>query len=296
MVRGISLLHIRQCLQRLASLKTAKGSTMPTPIAGPGSYSKSNIEYYLANDIPGSLAFTGENVKLNLNGKTVQGTTSGNVHSVGISSTSLFGYFVVFGGKVTGHRVGVDIRGLAQLENVDLSGNRYIGANLRGAGSLVRCCECADIGGVSDEAYAIGINISGNNTTVKYSTFRNLYRQVAADPSIVGEGCPIVFNTACSGGRAENVIMINDEAREKTIGIFAGRGGHVIDKCVSRNFERGYHLSATNTLRDSEAWMMSRLPTSIGVYAGDGLAERNLIANYATGFEGTITQVDNRVC
>lgn len=268
---------------------------MATAITAPGSYGASNAEYYLANNISGGLVFTGANVKCNLNGKTITGTSSGNTHTVGIQKNGS-GYLVVYGGKVTGHRVGIDIQGAGQLENVDISGNRYIGANLRGAGSLVRYCDCNDIGGVSDEAYAIGLNISGNNSRVEFSRFRNFYRQGAADPSLVGEGCPIVFNASCSGCKATNVVMINDVAAEKTIGIFAGIGGsHLIDQCISRNFERGYQMSAGNTIQDSEAWMLSALPNSVGISAGDGLATRNLIANYATGIGGTVTSVDNYI-
>lgn len=277
---------------------------MATAISSAGTYSIAG-ECYLANDINVSggtaLTFTQPGVRLNMAGKTIRNTSPHPTNlSMGIRGRSA-NNFVITDGSITGFRFGINSSTpWTRIEHVDFSDCLYIGANLTGHTSKVISCTADRIGGVSDEAYAIGLNISGSGGLVEGNYFRNIYRQSGAPPSTAGEGAAVVINAAAGDCDVVRNRFENDQIEDKTIAIFTGRGGaHTVAQNTVRGFKVGINGGfPTGPLQavENTLWMRSPKVGSVAISGNHGLAEGNLIVGYESAFVGTIPQQNNKIC
>lgn len=261
-------------------------------------------DYYLANPITvnGGVAFTVQatGVRINLNGMTIADASTGNGYSAAFSaSNGSYTNLAVFGGAITGFRVGVDSNmPYTRVQEVDLSGNKYIGANLSGAVSRSILCVANGIGGVSDEAYAIAVNMGGAGGFIQGGDFRNIYRQAGAAGSLVGEGCPIVAQGA--GITIEKNFIQNDTVADKTIAVFTGAAGGAV---VRMNQMYGFKLGVQDALAggsisvtQNAIRLAAEISGSKAIWGELGAASDNVIAGYETAISGGITDGGNLVC
>jgi hypothetical protein len=269
---------------------------MGTPISTPGTYSLSG-DCYLANDINvaggTALTFTGSSVRLNMAGRTVRNTAPHpTTMSIGIKGAGVTNLSIE-SGAITGFRHGVDSETpYTRVQAVDLSGNLYIGANLKGHTSRALYCTVNTIGGVTDEAYAIAFNIAGSGSSVVGNKITNIYRQNVA-PESTGEGCPIIINSGAGACTVEQNFIENDEARPDTIGIYAGTGGaHEVNRNVIRGFKTGIwggrQSTGPMTAVRNVLWMFNPLAGSRAFYGDYGSATEAVIIGYQTAFDGII--------
>ena len=177
-------------------------------ITSPGTYSAGS--YTLLNDISVSsgngLVFTGP-ATLDLNGFTVSTSQTGDVWDYGVKFEG--DNSSISNGSVTGFRVGARVDGdNSSSINVDYSGNRYMGIQVEGDGFNIAGGEASDIAGVTDENYAIGVQL-GNCTGCSVSgvTFRNLAPQGV--PVLPGEGLAINLSSNCSGCTVQSLGIRN---------------------------------------------------------------------------------------
>lgn len=215
---------------------------MTTLISAAGTYGPGT--YKLAGNISGELIFTGP-AKLDLGGFTVNRGGSGNAWDYGVIMQGTGS--VIYNGAVTGARVGVKLEGAgSKIVGIDLSQNRYMGAWLAAASCEVIGGKCGNIGGVTDEKYAIGIQCDASAPVVRGVRFDEMYPQTGYVGSGAGEGLPVNFAATSVGGLMEACVAINSQAVVNTYGCFAGSGGsHKIRNNIFRNFWRGVtHASA----------------------------------------------------
>lgn len=279
-----------------------------TAITGQGTISQPG-DYYLANDITVSsgigLIVTAANVKIDTAGKTLRSTEAGNAPtSFGILANNATGGLYLYdssndpGPDITGFRFGIiSSAPNTTLERLNLSGNKYIGANLTGANAKVREVTIDGLGGVTDQAYAIGINAGGLNASVTYSVFRNLYRQAGAPAGMAGEGLCVNLTSSGVGGYAAYNLCENDNAETHTIGMYGGTGGaNLIEYNVIRRFayavQGGGAAAAPLTVRRNI--MFAGPVQNAGVSANYGFADDNDFIGWAAPFGGTIPQGVNR--
>ena len=204
--------------------------TQPCQITVPG-------DYYLANDITisnvsqlvggAALHITAAGVRLNMNGKKLIGVgLDPNYPSIGIKGEAT-NNLVVFDGQVggvTGFWCGVySYTPWTRLQELDLSGNCYMGASLSGHTARLYYNKIDGIAGTTNEPYSIGLNIGGSNSEIRGNTLRNFYKQVGA--SGVGEGCAIILNASADDCLVERNWIENDQECVDTIAIFGGSGG-----------------------------------------------------------------------
>lgn len=230
------------------------------------------------------------NVVLDLNNKTIR-CTPGNpatATTFGVAAGSLTNV-VIRNGSITGCMFGINAgygTGII-LEDLNLSGNTYIGANLgHGVSNIVRRVTCANIGGYSVEAYAICINGTGDYGLVEDSTFTNIYRQAAA--SGAGEGIGILIEQGAESVIARRNVHNNAEIRDHTYGMWSANGGSVsVSSGQFTNAHRGLQGSgfgATgNTFRLTAALAGSR-----GVDATSVTLSGNTFIGYETAWMGGI--------
>lgn len=214
-------------------------------------------DYVLGNDITTAINNTGGYVAalkftgaftLNLNGKKLTNTagpgTTSPILSVGVESDyrgTITDSSPTKTGKITGYRVGAKLFGAdSDCNGVDLSGNLYIGAWIEGDNSKCNGLKVEDIGGISDEAYAIGIEVSNaEGVEVGNCAFKNIYRQANHPGSFgdhAGVGLAVNFSASSSNGRLLNSTFENDLFQVDTIGAFLGSGGgHVVSNFWHHN-------------------------------------------------------------
>ena len=247
---------------------------------------------YLANNITISsgtaLRFVGPyGQTLNLNGKTIQCITAGNDVTIGIQATGSLNFIVNGGGGsyIKGCRIGIDApRDWTRIQEVLFQGIKYMAINLSGYMGKAIMNQIDTVGGVTDEAYSVGINVSGDGGIVRGNYIHNLYRQVGAAPDLVGEGVPIILNASSHGSLVELNYLENDASVGDTIGIFAGSGGgHTIRQNSIRNFCRGIESGAASQLWDNVVTLGSPVDDSLGISASMGAVFGNLIAGYPEG-------------
>lgn len=274
---------------------------MTTPITSAGQISSAG-DYCLANDITvasgdGLWLSTSGAVNIDLNGYTLRSTETGNAQSVGILSTGSATVTVKGPGKITGFRFGADIYGTGIAREIDLSGIKYCGANLRGANSQAVLCYADGIGGVTDEAYSIGINMTAGGGLIRANYFRNFYRQAGASLQISGEGVPIIVGSGATGScRVERNVCVNDVHEVGTIGAYLGTGAtHYFDDNWIVGFCTGVWggRQATGPMyaKRNGLWTPANLAGSRGVYGDYGLWDNtNNISGFETPIAGTMPQ------
>jgi hypothetical protein len=308
----------RAFLQSLAPLalvlnsRCARPTTEPiaeasTPIAGPQLLLEPG-RYHLTGDIVirsvedlvsgAALAVESPGVHLDLNGHVIRGEgLEPDAITFGIRGSGAGGLTVIdtLTGGIHGFWCGIHSDGhQTRVEELDLSGNFYMGANLIGDQTRAFYNRIIGIGGHTKEAYAVGLNLTGSGYHVRGNSLREIYRQPGAAASLPGEGCAILINTSSNGGVCERNWIENSRVEPATIGLFGGRGG---PHTFTRNAVTGFHygiasrattrspLTAThNTLVLTEA-----AADSAGILCDHGLAERNTIVNYATPVAGLVS-------
>jgi hypothetical protein len=228
------------CFLLFAALVYAQTSS----ITSCGSYGAGN--YALGNSLTVSsgdcLVLTG-NVTLDLSDKEIKSTATGNAWDYGIQHSGGALLLSRTGGtcNVTGFRAGVRTSGAGSiLTGINFCNNRYFAAWIEGDNSKVTGGTISDIGGVTDEAYAIGVQVSdADNVEVSGVTFKNIYRQSGGPGSFgdgQGEGLAVNFAASSTNGKLLNSTYENDEFQRDTIGVFLGSGGgHAVDGFVVHN-------------------------------------------------------------
>lgn len=280
---------------------------MATGIFGAGSFAAG--EYYLAQSFDAApreneaaIAFTGP-ATLDLMGRKISGSGSGNTWDKGIVANHTSTIFDSKGdGGVQGFRVGVHLLASTSLiRGVDLSNNRYIGAWLQAQGCKVHGGRINNIGGVNDEAYAIGIQVNGLGCEIAGVEFRELYRQASAAANLAGEGLPVNFAApdavACVMSRC---IAINTRAERNTYGVFAGSGGggHHVTENMFWNFWRAVAVAqvGTPTVRKNFCFLSSPLLGSQGISSPTvGVVEENTVIGYENPMDGRLDDGKNVV-
>jgi len=206
-----------------------------TSISSAGTYGPGN--YHLAADISGGMIFAGD-ATLDLNGRIIGDVADRDTVTFGVHSThKLTVLDGIGGGKITGFWAGVKAEGdQSYLLGIDLSGNRYIGALLQGNYCSINGVCCNDIGGVTNEPYATGIQCDGFQPIITNCQFRNLYRQHGYQGAAPGEGLAVNLSAQSASGRVQNINFVNDVFEDNTVGVFAGSGGgHVIEWVQTHN-------------------------------------------------------------
>lgn len=211
-----------------------------TDISSSGEYGPGT--YMLTNDITVSsgdgLVFTGP-AKVDLNGYTISTSQTGNTWDYGIRFLS--DNSEISNGSVRNFRVGLKATGAFKSINVDYSA-RYIGVLIEADNSAILGGTIHEIGGVTDEKYAVGVNCNAANCLVSGVTFKNIYAQSGYQGSSAGEGVAVNFSASSTSGRLANCSFFNDELRQETIGIFAS-GEHDISGFFMHNIFRPVHSS-----------------------------------------------------
>lgn len=277
---------------------------MATPIYSAGVISSPG-DYYLANNIVitstsqltsgAALLVTAAGVRINTNGCKIIGQgLSPNYPSKGVYAQSTNNFVMHDGqvGGVTGFWCGVySETPWTRLQELDLSGNFYMGAHLGAHTARLYYNKIDGISGTTNEAYAVGLNVAGNTSVVRGNTIRNLYKQ--AGSSGVGEGCAIILNASAGTCVVERNWIENDTEASSTIGIFGGIGGnHQITGNNISNFNIGVQGGGTHasgmTVTLNHVVKVTKTTGSVGISADYGLAQGNTILNYATPVAGSV--------
>jgi len=236
-------------------------------------------------------------VVLNLNGHTLRCTSanSATASPFGIAMASQ-ARITVRNGAITGCFFGIS-GGYADsytLEDLDLSGNTYIGANLGyGHGHIVRRVTCRNIGGYTAEAYAICINGIGVNGVVEDSTFENLYKQAGATG--IGEGVGVVIDASATGVQLRRNTLRNAEIRSDTIGFWSAVGSTTT---MANNTITNFKLAVWGfglTMTGNDIELSVDTPNSSGIIARSGTATSNRLCGFSTPISGGIIASDNTI-
>lgn len=270
---------------------------MATPITSAGSYGTG--EYYIANNITvaggTALTFTGP-ARLNLAGMRIKSTNGG----IGIQGSAA-NNIVVEGGNgswIDGFDIGVNSSTpWTRIEGVIFDNIRNIGANLTGHTSRFIANTVNAIGGHATEAYAVGVNISGDTSEVRNNKFFNTYRQVLPPPSTVGEGCPVILNAAAQGCLVEMNFIRNDTLQPNTIGVYCGIDGqHQVRFNQILNFDVGVEGGGAPSgmfVHDNVIWNRMAGTPGAAVSGNYGLVNDNAFGGYPVQIVGTIPNSNN---
>lgn len=263
---------------------------MVTEITNAGSYPAG--DYRLAANITvagNGISFSGQ-ARLDLYGYSIADTTSGNAWTTGVAfaAPGSILYDSKLSGKVTGFRVGVKFDGAGSFAaGVDLSRNKYMGAWLNADDCAIYGGRIDEIGGVTDEKYAIGVQAPCARPVVSGVQFRNLYPQAGYTGSAAGEGLPVNFAATCVGGVMRGCVAVNDVPKTNTYGVFGGMGGgHTIEDNLFTNFWRAAAVNAAGApiVRGNFAWLHAPLVGSQGFSCSDDGVSNNVAIGYDAPF------------
>lgn len=255
----------------------------------PGEYSEG--KYKLENDINvnsgNGLKFTG-NVVLDLNGKTISNTSGKNEWNYGIISEGKIKVYAKETASIIGFRAGIKTSGeKSSIKNIKFFKNRYIGIMIEADECRIDYCIIDSIGGVDDEPYAIGIQVGSSAATkINHTSIKNVYKQLQYTGEGAGEGLGINLSANSISCQVENSLIVNDEAKSGTIGIFCGiRGSHAIRKNIVTNFCCGVGAvsDATSTIEKNSIKIDKKIPDSYGICAEISKLANNLVSeNFET--------------
>lgn len=257
----------------------------PILITEPGEYKKGF--YRLTKDIivnkENGLKFIGATV-LDLNGKTISNLEGMNEWNYGILAEKNIKIYSHAIASIVGFRVGIKLSGNnSSIKNISLRQSRYIGIMIEADNCKISGCTIEDTGGVDDEPYAIAIQVGNSaKTSVKQITIKNIYQQTQYKGKNTGEGLGINFSANSIGCEAKNCILINEEARPGTIGIFCGvRGGHRIEANEVSNFSCGIGAvsDAISSITNNSIKIDRPLPESYGICAEISKVANNFISD-----------------
>lgn len=191
----------------------------------------------------------------------------------------------VYNGRITGCMFGINMTGAEDVSVVDgdLSGNTFIGVQLRGArGAQVRASTFADIGGYALAGYAVGINGVGSDAVIDGNTFVDIVRQPGFDG--VGEGVAILIS---SGSRNVTVRRnwIENLASPHEIAIWVA--ADTADVEIVRNVISGYAMpirGANGTAVGNSILLQEPIEPSIAIQLNAGTARDNLVVGFQAPF------------
>lgn len=171
-----------------------------------------------------------KDVLVDLGGFTLQysGDTKSKSHGIVINDDDAKGV-VIKNGTVAGFTIGVSHREAPGLiiKNVTFKNIGAMAINSNAEDTIIHNNHIEDINGASldgDNAYSIGINISGTNVTVKNNTIKELYKQKNADKA-EGEAVGILVVSSCEDCEITDNTIQNSKVEDGAIGIWnAGKG------------------------------------------------------------------------
>jgi len=281
------------------SLNSFAGAYAQTPLTAPGVYA--GPDYYLANTITcavpeGSacITFTGP-VRFNLAGQTI---TSTNGQGIGIYINAPISAVIEGddGGNIDGFSIGISSSTpWTRVQGVSLRNIKYMGISLGGRYSRAAYNTVTAVGGATREAYAVGINIVGDDGEIIGNLLTDFYRQSEAPPGLVGEGVPIIVNAGAHRVLVERNTLSNTTSQPNTIGIFLGGDSHTVRYNTIYNFkdpiQGGEDAPGVtifkNTLLNVEG------NGHVGISGEFGSATYNVIGGYATQISGAIHRSNN---
>lgn len=241
-----------------------------------------------------------DDVTLNLNGKTVRCSPASP------STAVTFGVYAsgrarvtIKNGTITGCMFGVHAGYSSNiiLEDLNFTGNTYIGANLgtEGGGNIVRRCTFKAITGYTPEAYAIGLNGIGDGGLIESNRFENLYKQPNA--TTVGEGVGVLVEANATNVTIRSNTFVNAQRVDHTIGIWVAQGSTVaISGNTLTNWEFGIAAMGQVTVTNNTFALTGALESSAAIYASaTSTATGNTITAYPTAFAGGILDGGNTI-
>lgn len=207
--------------------------------------------YYLDKDImveKGDGLVFPSTASLDMRGYCVRTSQGGNIWDFGIRMEG--GNSVLFNsrgrnGCVAGFRVGVKITGSrSKIRNVDFIQSRYMAIWVDADDVEVLGGEISELGGVSDEKYAIGIQVAAARFTLARTVFKNIYPQRTYFGDKAGEGLAVNLSAQSVNAHVSGIKFHNDNLVVDTIGIFAGSGGrHRIDNSNFFNVSKAVQMA-----------------------------------------------------
>lgn len=175
------------------------------------------------------ISVTCDDVTINLDGNAVEGVGT-QVGTIGIDVHGTQ-RVTICNGRVSGCAIGVRGDGAVDLtvEDVDFTGTLYIGIDCSERGLSVRRSRFAKFAGYEDEAYAIGVNNPGNDSTIEHNQFHHLYRQASVPEDLPGEGVGVVVSAGNRNCMIRHNWFENAEIENPTsIGIFVAKDAAAI--------------------------------------------------------------------
>ncbi len=266
-----------------------------------GNYSQG--EYILWSDIKvesgHGLVFEGP-ATLDLNGHSIETEAAGDDWDIGVA---MFGENSLLfdskgGGRITGFRVGGKFSGdRTQAIGVEFSNNRYIGIWVEGRDVHILGGMVSETSGISDEPYAFGVQVNGDNCIIENLVVKNIYVQEHYRGDADGEGVGINLASPSTGGRVKNNLIINEKASIGGYGVFGGSGGdHEVRNSTIRNFWRGISVSGEKGSRvvNNRVVTSNSFAGGYGISAGRGVIADNHVNGYASPLDGA-PQGSNRL-
>lgn len=195
----------------------------------------------VSTDAGSAVAITANAVTLDLGGYTVRCAPPNPLtdNTIGISAYGRSD-ITIKNGSVKGCWMGVQgtFGTRITLEDLDLSENRYIGAQLAdGHDNVIRRVQCHRIGGYTLDAYAICINGIGVNGLVEDSHLGTLYRQSGV--AAVGEGVGLLVRAGETNVTARRNTIRNSRVETGSIAFWFGDGSSgTVTENVIENFDR----------------------------------------------------------
>lgn len=277
----------------LGSVSTATAQSLT--LSSPGTY-------VLAADSTSTGVYNvyiaGSDITLDLNGKTIRCAPSSPATAItfGVYINTVTN-IVIRNGKITGCFFGLhgSNANYVTLEDIDFSGNTYIGANMAyGANKIVRRCTFTNIAGYTPEAYAIGLNGIGHNGIIENNLFENLYRQPYS--TAVGEGVGALIEQGAANVRIRNNTFRNAQIEPNTIGVWIAQyAAASITGNTFTNWDTAVASAGTVTATGNTFTMTASLAGTIAISSPLGSASGNTITGYASGVVGGMVDGGNTV-
>jgi hypothetical protein len=284
-------------LMALCVLSSA-ASAQTLIFSSPGSYvlaadaaSSAEINVWIATD----------HVTLDLNGNTIRCVPSdpSSASTTGIYARSM-SHITIRNGRITGCMFGVSAAyaSAMTIENVDFTGNTYIGAYLGwGSGHIVRRNKFNAITGYTPEAYAIGLNGIGSNGLVEDNEFRDLHRQPHSIG--VGEGVGVLIEENATDVIVRRNVFANANLTDHAIRLWLAQGGSAtVTNNTFANWQyaiasMGSITVSSNTFRVTGAVTpISAIDANVGTMSGNtfsGYAGAPVSGNIGDGGGNIIT-------
>lgn len=277
------------CLVLIAVLMASPAAAQNYVYSSPGTYTlpSNSVSSGMHN-----ISITSSNVTLNLNGRTVRCAPAAPSSDVtfGISMQQVSNV-IITNGTISGCMFGVFAGYTANvtLEDIDFTGNTYIGAHLAwGSDHIVRRCTFAGIGGYRVEAYAIGINGVGHDALIEDNRFENMYRQAGAAGT--GEGLGILIEQGAQRVTVRGNTFVNATLAEHTLGVWLATGSQAtVSQNTFTDVAAGIASMGALTVRNNSFTLTAPLASSLAIGSSAGVASNNTISGYAQALDGGIS-------